>query len=610
MAEIFGNLVYFDDGTIIPKAQYDAWREKKLRETRPETIQARDPSTYEKVEDWLADKYTRVTGADPRFAQDMARRTVELGQWTPGISAAMALPEAKRLASEGDALGAVLEGAGGILDLAGLPVAAKGISEAASGARNAMRAGRLPIEARSTHELQPYAAVGSRVSERQVGVHPGTYLPSADVMSEAERISYAADPRRSWVDPATGKDILLQEVGADVRPTLPMQGVYDGPLGRETNPGFVARSTATPEQLAATEALRGFAGVQGGTPWTGIKMGDEPVMFVPHGGKGSLEDITALEKAGADYGFTGAYDVGDGYILTSFGGTPDTSAAARKAIRRATGMDPISTRVGGSYPAYETAWQGGGVNAVRQLLDYLDNADPAAVEKLNKSEAVSKRVQQKLMADFQLEKAAGGAMNSTVDEAVRTIARGPGWVDRLRDMSDRFGAREIPLQMPTSLRDEGGLLNATHFGPANLSEIDPAFAGSNPVITGGERALPAPYPKQSYLGVDVGKPGGYTPEPGLQMGGEYQFALPESRYADVNTFTEAKPGTQSITDEARAIVDRIAGARKGAMTDVERQNLQTSYEHQIAKQRGYFGLLNPSHDLGSIATSFYPLKTR
>ena len=66
----------------------------------------------------------------------------------------------------------------------------------------------------------------------------------------------------------------------------------------------------------------------------------------------------------------------------------------------------------------------------------------------------------------------------------------------------------------------------------------------------------------------------------------------------------------SITDEARAIVDRIAASRKGAMTDTERSNLMTSYEHQIAKQRGYFGLLNPTHDLGSIATSFYPLKVR
>ena len=434
----------------------------------------------EKALGYAAELAPGDTSSEDRLARDL------LGMW----EAAGANPEARMLE--------MARGAGALV-----PTKVKA-SETASDIRNAVRNFDLPTEARSTHEVQPYASVGSRVSERQVGVAPGAYMPSADAMTEAERVAYANDPRRSWIDPATGKDILLQEVGADVYPTLRAQGVYDGPKGRETNPLFVGRSNATPEQLAATEALRGFADVQGGTPWTGLKMGDEPVMFVPHGGKGSIEDITKLEEAGKEFGFSGAYDVGDGYILTSFGGTPDTSAAARRAIGKATGTDPISTRVGGSYPAYEKAWQGGGVSAVRQLLDYLDNADPAAVERLNKSEAVSKRVQQKLMADFQTEKAAGGRMNPTVDEAVRTIARGPGWIDRLREMSDRFGVREIPLQMPTNLRDTGGLLNATHFGPANLSEIDPAFAGSNPVITGGERALPAPYPKQSYLGVDVG----------------------------------------------------------------------------------------------------------
>jgi hypothetical protein len=62
---------------------------------------------------------------------------------------------------------------------------------------------------------------------------------------------------------------------------------------------------------------------------------------------------------------------------------------------------------------------------------------------------------------------------------------------------------------------------------------------------------------------------------------------------------------EDVSALARQIIDqRVASGEylpEGAI-----DNMLTSYMMQIAKQRGYTGLLNPAHELGSIATRFYP----
>ena len=456
----------------------------------------------------------------------------------------------------------------------------------------------------ATHEAAPYAAVAANVGERNVGLSGARHLPG--VLEADPAAAEAFRQSRSWADPETGKDILLSVAGGDVMPTLRGQGVYAGPRGVEFNPLSVARVEGlTPEQLQATESLRGLLDVQGGTPWTTIKGGNSPAIFIPHADEaGSKADLEALMEVGRKFNAPDVMDVGDGYIMTNFDApeTAITGLAARKAIKKATGMRGTSVDIGGGYPWYEGAWEGGSPSAIRQYLAHADEADQATVEALQASPQVREAAQKRAMLNFQQGKDFGGS-NPDVDEMLRSVSRpGADFGDGLRSYSSRMLAREIAQQPPVLPKPGGDYVNLTHFSDEVRKSIDPSYKFSNPRIVGAERSLPAPYPAQSYFGVDEGLQGGYVKEGAL---GDiaHTAALPRSHFLDIG-----RGFPQDISGEADAIISRIAETRKSPMTAAEIDKLRTAYMMQIAKQRGYAGLLTQDAGSGPIATSFYPVE--
>jgi hypothetical protein len=121
-------------------------------------------------------------------------------------------------------------------------------------------------------------------------------------------------------------------------------------------------------------------------------------------------------------------------------------------------------------------------------------------------------------------------------------------------------------------------------------------------MRGAERALPAPYPPQTYFGVNVDSPGGYTKESAL---GDVRYDIPEMP----TNLLDLASGWGDISDEADAIVSRMEATSGQAMTPAARDAALQSYRMRIAKLRGYGGLYNPTYASGPVVTSFYPVAT-
>jgi hypothetical protein len=470
-------------------------------------------------------------------------------------------------------------------------------------AQQGYRSRQLPDYAYLTHEAQPYPAVGRNVLEGDIGVDPSPFLPGATRMTPEERAAFAADPRRSWVDPATGGDVLSQAVGARTLPTLRGQGIYQGPDGLEFNPLSIGRSYATPEQLQATESLRGLLDIQGGTPWTRLAAGDMPAVFLPKTRAGTPEEMTRLKEVGEPYGLTDIVDVGEGYILTNYmGGAVDTGRAARRALEKASGLKAIRSTAESGYPGYEGAWERGAGQAIGRYLENIQNADEGALAALEASGAVQRAARDRAVLAREAGADLGGS-NRVVEEMLRTVGRGEGFGDRLQSYAERLEARRIEAQIPLfrgGVQPEGA---ATHFSRVpGILELDPAKSGTNPSMKGAEQSLPVPYPQQTYMGLNVDLPGGYVKEGAL---GDVRYDLP-SPPANLLDLTS---GWGGIGDEAETIVSRMERATGQPMAASARDNLLDAYRMRIAKMRGYEGLYDPNYRSGPIATSFYPMST-
>lgn len=477
-------------------------------------------------------------------------------------------------------------------------LAVEPVLEAADVPISLLQQRRIPDYAYLTHEAQPYAAVGRDVLEGDVGVDPRPFLPDATRMTAAQRQAFFNDPRRSWVDPETGGDILSQAVGARTLPTLRGQGIYDGPDGLETNPVAVARSYATPEQLQATESLRGLLDVQGATPWVRLRQGQLPAIYFKRDGAADLDTMARMQAVGADYGLPDVIDVGEGYIVTSFDGSGSVSRAARKALEEVAGLKGIRSRAESGYPGYEKAWEKGAGRAIERYLSNIQPADPEAVAALEASPAVQKAARDRAMLAREAGQTLGGS-NAVVEEMLRTVGRGEGYGDRLQHYADRLAARRIEPQLPVFSIGTKQPTPATHFSSEARAVLDPQMAFTNPSVKGAEAGLPAPYPKQTYFGLDVGQPGGYSKENFL--GNVRHDADLPSGLLDISS------GWSDIADEAEQIVSRIEASSGQSMTPAAKDKLMTAYQMRIAKMRGYTGLYNPQHELGPIATSFYPV---
>lgn len=497
------------------------------------------------------------------------------------LDAIDALSQGSRM-SVGD-LGMAALGAG---ELAALRAFARNTPDAL---RQAELGKYLPDYAYLTHEAQPYGAMSTGKRPSDWFADPRQHLPSSVTMTPEERLALAGDIRRSFVDPQTGGDILSQTVGAETLPTLSGVGVYKGPHGLETNPSAIGRSYATDEQLAATEALRGYISGQGATPWTRLSVGDQPSIFVPHEpNAGSLDEINRLLDAGKPYGLTDINDVGEGYILTNYENPADIGRDARRALAQTgIGGEPVATKTAGGYPSYEGAWQGGALPATERLLDYLDAADPAAVQALQSSPDVARIAGNIRAADNQL----GGyrGVNNDVQAYRNMIARND-WIDPMR--ADVANKRAIQMQQPVPVLTAGDPLQVHHYSENPLDVIDPNYQFTNAPMRGTERELPRPYPAQSYFGTE-----GYVKESNL--GDVLHGAELQGPILDLSG-----PQADAYRAEAQKIVD-MYGTQTN-LSDTMRNNLATSLTMEMARQAGYTGLQNPTRN---IATSFYPTDT-
>lgn len=145
-------------------------------------------------------------------------------------------------------------------------------------------------------------------------------------------------------------------------------------------------------------------------------------------------------------------------------------------------------------------------------------------------------------------------------------------------------------------------LDLTHYSPRKRSVIDPARQFTGP-LSGAEEALDAAgaYPAQSYWGVDVGRPGGYFPE--FKVGAyRHGTRLPAEGFYDIIS------DPLRLRQEAEAIVDAERAASTMRMADIYWENRIIGHQMQLAKDRGFIGLVNRSRPSGAIATTFYPTK--
>lgn len=597
----------YDEGNIRPAELDEMYRiydqlgpvweseaEQERIETAP-TLQAREPSVAENVGDFLARNVYQPLGFSERSSYGEGGKLAGLMEFLPGPGTVMAGAQVPRDIRAGNYGMAALNAATVPLDLLAAGPVRRGAAGLLDEAQQGYRSRQLPDGyAYLTHEAVPYRAVGSNVIEGEFGVDAARMLPNVEGMTPAQLAAFSADPRRSWINPETGGDILSETVGARTLPTLQGQGVYDGPRGTEFNPLAIGRSYAAPEQLQATESLRGLLDVQGATPWTRLAAGELPTVFLPKARPGTVEEMARLKEVGEPYGLTDVVDVGEGYILTNYmGGSVDAGREARRALEKASGLKAVRTTAESGYPGYEGAWEKGGGAAIRRYLENIEAADPAALAALENSATVRQAAANRAAANFQQAGELGGA-NKTAMEIQRTVQRGGEWTPKLEAYAQRLEDARIPPQIPLLRAPAQPPLSVTHVSPEARDVLDPFKAFTNPRMRGAEQQLdPAVYPKQTYFGVDVGQPGGYVPEGALGRV-THQAELPRERLLDISG------GWGDIAAEADALV-----ARRGPLTPQAADSLRQAAMMRIAKMRGYEGLYNPSHSLGPIATSFY-----
>lgn len=317
----------------------------------------------------------------------------------------------------------------------------------------------------ATHEAQPYAA--------------GGHLPGLADAPEAERLAFAADPRSSWAVAPGGRDGIYAGMRAGdtgyamrVRPTQSMQGVYEGPAGMEWNMGEVARPLVAfdtapkaakgeakmpnvkslPEAdralLDAGEAVRGYVGYQGATPWHKTWVGGQgtaspDVAVSAPGGPLSREGLMMARAIGQKYGLPDVIDTGQGVTMTNFGLIGPRRGLSPKAVNSlnedlysALGrpVEAARAKTDFGYPGYEGTWeagQGSGA-ATRQMLDYTDAAPAATQAALDQNPYIPEVARNMLERDAEMAARYGGARED-VQNARRIIAEaGPGWREALR----------------------------------------------------------------------------------------------------------------------------------------------------------------------------------
>jgi hypothetical protein len=311
----------------------------------------------------------------------------------------------------------------------------------------------------ATHEALPGPSTG--------------HLPGLQAGDQMAKDMYALDPRSSWATAPGGRDAIYADmkrvdapgVGARVRPSLDMQGVYVDEAGNlQLNKGQVARplvafetagkgdkglSAGSRGMLETGELTRAFidaqdAGAAHANMISGIKGGMLGSVNVPMSRALTAGEGGMLRDVGKKYGLGDVVDRGDGVTMTSFYPDPPTGAALGKALRAKDGLAaeirgiladsgaPSRVKTDGVYMSLTDAWkmgEGSGA-ATTQLLEKLDK-HPTIRDGLNQSDLIAK----KALANMERDKALAGndTLRADIQNARRIIGEGPGWVDRLKE---------------------------------------------------------------------------------------------------------------------------------------------------------------------------------
>jgi hypothetical protein len=261
----------------------------------------------------------------------------------------------------------------------------------------------------------------------------------------------AFDPQFTWADPQ-GHDVIYGALGVYDRPTVPATGVFEGPLGLETNPALVARpmvghvgkagkrevDPASRALMNVAEGLRAYVDVQNAGAWSkpifGQAKGQSASLFVELDQPLTIQQIGQLRAVGAQHGLPDVVDYGRGAMLTNFaGGDPKALTKSLKqygglseAVQNITGTVPDRVKLQSGYLGYEEAWRAGeGSGAATRLLKkFLSDPDaPAALGKLDRDIALRRRILEKLDADAAVAQATGQPVRQDVQLAREIIYR-------------------------------------------------------------------------------------------------------------------------------------------------------------------------------------------
>ena len=303
-----------------------------------------------------------------------------------------------------------------------------------------------------TYEAQPGRDIG--------------HLQGSVSAPEEERIAYAADPRSTWKDPMTGRDLLYSGlrlgdtgVAARVLPSLEMKGMYQPPSGPlETNPGEAARplvglramgrgekeiEPASRQMVDLGEATRAYIDAQlggaGHIPIMGGPAGKSRSFFIPKEGSASKQELLDLKDLGAKYGLNDVVDTGQGITMTSFYPEPrllkpkekkqlvsDIGALGHTSVNQA--------KIDSIYQNYSDAFQNepGSGKGTQQLLDLFNSATPEARAAFNNNPHIPEMALQRLSRDEDWAKK-WGVTGKHFQNARKIIGQGKGWIDRLEE---------------------------------------------------------------------------------------------------------------------------------------------------------------------------------
>jgi len=302
--------------------------------------------------------------------------------------------------------------------------------------------------------------------ESMVGPNTG-HMPGSVNATQAEREAFAVDPRSTWANAPGGRDAIysgrrLDDTGVAmrVRPTQPMQGLYQPPGGLlEVNPGEVARPLVAFDSgkvkslpqtdrdiLEAGEAVRAYVDAQDAGAahkvWAGGASGQSNSMFVPRSGPATQEQLMAVRDAAAPYGLGDVVDTGEGLTVTSF--YPDPPKMSSKQAGLLTdaldgalpgeAVVPRRVKVDSVYEDYVDAWKAGegSGKATEQLLRKI-NKSPELRAAFDNNPHLAENALNRLQRDKDWSSKWGGTRED-IQTARSVIAGGPGWVGRLEKL--------------------------------------------------------------------------------------------------------------------------------------------------------------------------------